>query len=137
LVKFSSDSGHSWWVAPGGGLEGSEDHLSAARRELREELGRDDISIGPVIGRRAHTLSFNGGPWMTQHELWFVARCDRFEVRPEVISSLASEFVTDVRWWSLEDLEVSGVVTAPRRLAELVAQVRSGHIPSPDTDLGV
>jgi 8-oxo-dGTP pyrophosphatase MutT (NUDIX family) len=137
LVKFSSDSGHNWWVAPGGGLEGTEDHLAAARRELREELGRDDIPIGPEIGRRTHTLSFNGGPWMTQREHWFVAWCARFEVRPEVVSDLASEYVTEVRWWSAEDLARAEVVTAPRRLADLVTQVRSGRIPPPDTDLGV
>jgi 8-oxo-dGTP pyrophosphatase MutT (NUDIX family) len=137
LVKFSSVSGHTWWAAPGGGLEGTEDHLGAARRELREELGRDDIVIGPEIGRRTHTLSFNNGPWMTQSERWFMARCPRFEVRSEVVSNLASEHVTDVRWWSVEELSDPGVVTAPRRLAALVAQLRSGRIPGPDTDLGV
>jgi predicted amidohydrolase len=137
LVKFSSDSGHSWWVAPGGGLEGTEDHLGAARRELQEELGRDDIEIGPEIGRRTHTLSFNNGPWMTQHEVWFMARSARFEVLGEVVSKLAAEYVTEVRWWSAEELRRVGVVTAPRRLSDLVARVRSGRIPTPDTDLGV
>lgn len=137
LVKFSSESGHSWWVAPGGGLEGTEDHLGAAARELHEELGRDDLEIGPVIGRRTHTLSFNNGPWMTQHEVWFMARCARFEVLPEVVSKLAAEYVTEVRWWSAEELDRVGVVTAPRQLADLVARVRSGRIPPPDTDLGV
>jgi predicted amidohydrolase len=137
LVKFSSDSGHNWWATPGGGLEGTEDHRAAARRELSEELGRDDIELGPEIGRRTHTLSFNSGPWMTQSEQWFLARCQRFEVRPDVIAGLAPENVTDLRWWSAEDLESDGVVTAPRRLAELVAQVRAGRVPAPHTDLGV
>jgi predicted amidohydrolase len=137
LVKFSSDSGYNWWATPGGGLEGTEDHRAAARRELREELGRDDVEIGPEIGRRTHTLSFNSGPWMTQSEQWFLARCPRFEVRPDVIAGLASEHVTDLRWWSVEDLVSAAVVTAPRRLAELVAEVRAGRLPAPHTDLGV
>ena len=66
LVKFSSDTGHTWWAAPGGGLEPGEDHLVAAKRELEEELGRSDIEIGAEIGHRTHTLSVNNGPWMTQ-----------------------------------------------------------------------
>lgn len=136
LVKFSSKSGHTWWATPGGGLEGAENHLDAARRELREELGRE-IAIGPEIGRRTHTLSFNNGPWMTQSERWFVARSPRFEVPAEVVSNLASEYVTELRWWSAEDLARAGVVTAPRHLADLVAQIRSGRIPPADHDIGV
>jgi hypothetical protein len=111
--------------------------MDAAKRELAEELGRDDIPIGPEIGRRTHTLSFNGGPWMTQRERWFMARCARFEVAPEVVAKLASEYVTEVRWWSAEDLAHADVVTSPRGLADLVVQVRSGRLPAPDTDLGV
>ena len=137
LVKFSSDTGHSWWAAPGGGLEAGEDHLRAAIRELEEELGRSDIEIGSEIGHRTHTLSVNNGPWMTQRERWFIARCARFEVSPEVVAKLEAEYVTEVRWWSAEELRRSGVVTAPRRLADLVADIASGRIPAPDTDLGV
>jgi predicted amidohydrolase len=137
LVKFSNDDGYIWWAAPGGGLEATEDHMDAAKRELREELGRDDLPIGPKIGRRTHTLSFNDGPWMTQRERWFMARCTRFEVAPEVVAKLASEYVTEVRWWSAEDLARADVVTSPRGLGDLVVQVRSGRLPAPDTDLGV
>ena len=137
LVKFSDDFGHEWWAAPGGGLNPGEDHVTAARRELHEELGRDDIEIGPGIGWRRHTLSFNGAPWITQHERWFMARHAPFEVAAEHVASLAVEAVTDIRWWSRDDLADSGLVTAPRGLADLVGQVASGRVPPPDTDLGV
>ena len=36
-----------FWFMPGGGLEPGEDHVTACRRELGEEIGRDDVAIGP------------------------------------------------------------------------------------------
>ncbi len=137
LVRFSDDFGYTWWATPGGGLQPGEDHLSAALRELEEELGRDDIEIGPVIGWRRHTMSFNTLPWITQRERWFVARHASFDVAPERVESLAVEAVTDIRWWSADQLADSGLVTSPHRLADLVRQVTSGRLPPPGTNLGV
>ncbi len=136
LVRFSDSAGHSWWAAPGGGLEAGEDHVTAARRELAEELARGDLDIGPEIGRRSHTFTFDGGPWMTQRERWFLARCEPFDVPAEHVASLSSEGVAEVAWWTAAELESSGVPTAPRRLAELLRDVVSGPLPEPGTDLG-
>jgi 8-oxo-dGTP pyrophosphatase MutT (NUDIX family) len=137
LVQFSDARGHSWWAAPGGGLDEGEDHRSAAARELREELGRDDIELGPQIGWRSHTLSFNGQPWMTQREDWFVARRTHFEIPAEQKDLLRAEHVTDIGWWSAEEMMSSGVVTAPRHLAGIVSQIAEGDLPGPEVDLGV
>lgn len=55
LVQFSDDlSGQRWWVPPGGGIEPGKDDLTCAQRELSEELGRDDLKVGPLIGHRGH-----------------------------------------------------------------------------------
>jgi len=137
LVQFADQFGHTWWAAPGGGLQPGEDHVSAALRELEEELGTTDIELGPEIGWRRHTLSFNGNLWMTQHERWFVARHASFEVPAEQVALLASEAVTDARWWSAEQLASSGLVTAPRGLAGLIRRAASGDLPTAGTDLGV
>ena len=48
LVRYGGDPGGGWWGPPGGGLEAGEDHLAAARRELREELARDDLEVGSL-----------------------------------------------------------------------------------------
>ena len=137
LVRFSDDYGYTWWATPGGGLQAGEDHHAAAVRELEEELGRGDIEIGPEIGWRSHTMSFNAQPWITQRERWFVARHDSFSVTSDHVASLAEEAVTAIRWWSADELAASGFVTSPLGLADLVRRVASGDLPPPGTDLGV
>ena len=136
LAQFGDDqTGQRWWVPPGGGIEIGEDDLACARRELLEEVGRDDLPVGACIGRRGGTFRM-GGEWLTQYERWYLSRCQHFDVDRELVARLRQEGIRDMRWWSLEEIEDRQIRTGPRDLAGLLRRIQDGHPPDPDTDLG-
>jgi 8-oxo-dGTP pyrophosphatase MutT (NUDIX family) len=120
---------------PGGGLDANEDHLAAVRRELREELDRDDLQVGPWIGRRCHTFWLGG--WMTQRERWVLCRAEPFEVDPGHVATLSAEAIHELRWWSADELRAQAPSVVPRDLPGLLDRIAGGDLPGPDGDLGV
>ena len=136
LVRYAHSRAKSHWLfPPGGGLEPGEDHDAAIRRELREELGRDDLTIGPWIGRRCHTFWLSR--WMTQQERWVLCRAEHFDVDAAHVALLAAEGVQEMRWWSAGELRSTGIVTSPRELPALLDRVTAGDLPDENEDLGV
>jgi 8-oxo-dGTP pyrophosphatase MutT (NUDIX family) len=134
LIRYAHRRAKSDWLfPPGGGLEPGEDHDTAIRRELREELGRDDLTIGPWIGRRRHTFWLNH--WMTQQERWVLCRAEHFDVDGAHVALLAEEGVQEMRWWSADELRSAGMVTSPRELPALLDRVTAGDLPDENEDL--
>jgi ADP-ribose pyrophosphatase YjhB (NUDIX family) len=136
LLRYEQQGGgRTWWATPGGGVESGEDHAAAIRRELGEELQRDDLVLGPWIGRREVTFRWHGR-WLTQREHWLLCRAPGFEVDPAHVATLVAEDVHGMRWWSADELRAAGVATAPRRLPDLLDDLAAGVVPAPDDDLG-
>ena len=132
LLLHAQDSrGHRWWLAPGGGLHPTESFEEAARRELREETGRD-LPIGPWIWTRRHVYAWDGRP-QDQYERYFVARSEEFVVTPAVPDT----YVIGHRWWSLNEIQQSLDDFTPRRLAALLPQLLRHDYPDSAIDCGV
>lgn len=121
LVRFEFPAG-TRWALPGGGLDPGESHHDALRRELAEELGLHDPVIGAHLWNRLHIVAFLSGEFDGQREqIYEVDVPAGFEPQPMFSwEQLNAEFVYELRWWTLAELEAARVHTAPRQLVKLL-----------------
>lgn len=108
------------WLTPGGGVEDHESHAEGAIRELFEETGLRVDSVGEPIWSIEGQSIFNDGHVQSTYSEYFVVRTTSFELTNE--NWMDNEFVdiTDVRWWTVEELKSSGEKYSPEPLVDLI-----------------
>jgi 8-oxo-dGTP pyrophosphatase MutT (NUDIX family) len=117
MLRVAPSFREAFWVTPGGGLDDGETPLDTARRELYEEVGRDDLPIGPLISTR--DVQFDWEDWaVTQHEQTFLVEApDEFEAH---IIHPDEEPIVGAAWFSARELSRLGEDVYPEGLIELV-----------------
>lgn len=110
----------TFWATPGGGVEPGETALAAAIREVREELGIDVTLQGPV--HRAVGIFVFEGVLIENTDHFFAGR---WNGTPRLAGATEAESaaLTDVRWWTAEEIEQSGEDIFPRDLADVLRRL--------------
>ncbi len=108
------------WSTPGGGLNAGEDHRGAARRELAEETGWDDIALLHEIHRCEITMEYEN-VIVRQAERFFLARTAQPRRQITGVDEMhASDGIAAWRWWTIAELEATSEDVWPSGLADLI-----------------
>ena len=138
LVRFEFPAG-TRWALPGGGLDGGEDHVTALRRELIEEVGLHNPDIGPHIWTREHRIPFINGQWDGQREHIHLVRVPQvFEPQPSLDwDTLNAEYLFELRWWHIDEIAEAQTTFVPSGLHTHVMKIIDDRIPSSPIDVEV
>ncbi len=100
----------------------------AAIRELAEETGLRDVTLGPCVWTREKEVVL-GGEWIGGVERYFLVRVSGVEVTNGNQLEHEREVYAEVRWWPLPALRASDETFYPEGLPGLIAPLIADVIP--------
>jgi ADP-ribose pyrophosphatase YjhB (NUDIX family) len=109
-------------------MEAGESVSDTALRELQEETGISDVSLGPVVW---YGDSQRGCDWgVTFKEHYIVAHSKTEDVRKDGWIEHERQQILEMRWWSIQEISESCDLIYPNGLDELLAPILAGEFPT-------
>lgn len=118
----------AYWITIGGEMEPGEDVATAARREIVEETGQRDVTLGPAVWYGEHVLTIRGEPRL-MCETWFVASTDEPDFSDTGWTDVERAVVKELKWWTLEEILQSDELFFPASLKENLPPLLEGRYP--------
>jgi 8-oxo-dGTP pyrophosphatase MutT (NUDIX family) len=122
----------TWWLTPGGGIEGEEPVKVAMVREILEETGLhvEPERLGEVIATPVAEFDFDNVSYR-QTERFFAIAVAPFEPHAAGWEPIEHEALLGYRWWTVDELRATTERLYPSELAAVVQAVLDGPIEQP------
>ena len=122
----------SIWITPGGGLDDGESFEEALKRELFEELGIElsGSDSTPQIYYRFPLYELKSGETVQSEERFYLVRLDETEFSYTNWTESENKRMTAGKWWSAEEIEVSGEKFFSEDILEILERLSKGDIPT-------
>ena len=124
MLRLAPSFRDPFWVTPGGGLDEGETMLDAAKRELHEEVGRDDLPIGPCVAKS--NVEFEWEDWLVRQHQWIflIEAPDEFEAR---VLHPDEEPIVGSAWFSAHELRALTDDVYPDGTIDLLVELDHGR----------
>jgi 8-oxo-dGTP pyrophosphatase MutT (NUDIX family) len=114
----SAPDAPGWWFTVGGGMEPGESVREAALREIAEETGFTEVTLGEILFQSDEVLRNRKQRPVRHRSTFLFARCEGGQPSRDGWQALERQFVDDIRWWTLDDLAAMAEPVYPTDLAQ-------------------
>lgn len=124
----------AFWYTPGGGVDPGETPEQAALRELDEEVGIRNVTLGPCV---ATCTALRDRFIKASHcqERYYLVRAPSDRIDTSRLAETDLDPVLDVRWWNIDDFAARREFLIPMTVIGLARRIIAGDIPRAPVDL--